>query len=195
MKPFARIARYTLRYKLPVLTGLLCSVGYGLTNAFSMYLIGPFMETIFIGNKPAAENVQQAVPGASFLDEIQASVHGLFDDVMDYNDQRQALSHLCLLIIAAILVKNVFSYFQGYIMAYVEQGMVRNLREDIYAAYHRLPLRFFQKRKTGDMISRVINDCNTINENLNNALISLMKESWRMSFLNLVPGILNISQI
>lgn len=176
MKPFIRIARYTLRYKMLVGTGLLCSVGYGLTNAFSIYLIGPFMETIFLGNKPAAEKVQQAASGTSLFDEMKASVQGLFDGVMDYSDPKQALSHLCLLIIAVILVKNVFSYFQGYIMAYVEQGMVRNLREDIYAAYHRLPLRFFQKRKTGDMISRVINDCTTINENLNSAFINLMKE-------------------
>ncbi len=39
-------------------------------------------------------------------------------------------------------------------MAFVEQGVVRDLRRDVYASYHSLPLRYFQKRKTGDMMSR-----------------------------------------
>ncbi|MBN1291104.1 MAG: ABC transporter ATP-binding protein [Candidatus Latescibacteria bacterium] len=176
MKPFFRIARYLLRYKFMVATGLVCSFGYAAMNAFSVYLIGPFMETLFNIDSSISHSVVVSAGKTTVFGNIKNSVRVFFAELMGSGTPREILTRLCLLIIVVILLKNIFSYLQGYIMAYVEQGMVSNLREDIYVSYHRMPLRFFQKRKTGDMISRVINDCNTINENLNNAFISLMKE-------------------
>ena len=176
MKPFFRIARYLLRYKMLVITGLICSLGYAAMNAFSVYLIGPFMETLFNIKKTSSEPARVSIYSATIIEKAKISAQTFFDNMLGAGTPREILTHLCWLIIVVILLKNIFSYFQGYIMAYVEQGMINDLRNDIYSSYHRMPLRFFQKRKTGDMISRVINDCNTINDNLNSAFINLMKE-------------------
>ena len=176
MNPFFRILRYILRYKVYVGLGIFCSLMYASTNGLSAYLVGPFVKTIFTGvESMKVESIELTGTTGIFKDvknALQVQVNGLIGK----GDRYEVLTRLCVLIIIVILIKNVFSYFQGYIMAYVEQGVVRNLREDVYTSYHRLPLRYFQKRKTGDLISRVINDCNTINTNLNSALISLMLE-------------------
>ena len=47
MKPFFRILRYVLRYKTLIVLAVLCSFVYAGMNAFSAYLIGPFVETLF----------------------------------------------------------------------------------------------------------------------------------------------------
>jgi subfamily B ATP-binding cassette protein MsbA len=215
MKQLFRIARYMNRFKLLITIGLLCSLGYAAMNAFSVYLVGPFMKTLFTLNRAVTEMAPhgtRAVPHMTYFTRLKASVQVIFDEFLGNGSPREALTRLCLLIIAVIVIKNIFSYLQGYVMAYVEQGMISDLREDIYAAYHRLPLRYFQKRKTGDMISRVINDCNTINENLNNSFINIMKEpinvvalvglmfilSWRLTlftFLITPPSLYIIRRI
>jgi len=172
MHSFFRIIRYIGRYKMLVILALFCSTFYAVMNGFSAYLIGPFMKTIFYGVEASYEHHENV----GFLKSINFSFREKINDLIGTGDQHEVLTRLCLLIIVIIVVKNIFSYLQGYIMAFVEQGVVRNLREDVYVSYHRLPLKYFQRKKTGDLISRVINDCNTINTNLNSSLINLMKE-------------------
>jgi len=175
MKHFLRILKYILNYKTLVILAILCSLVYASMNAFSVYLIGPFLNKIFVNVETIEKSAAQSVEIGD-LEKIKLYLNEKVDGFLGSGTPRHVLSRLCFLVIIVILLKNIFSYLQGYIMAYVEQGVIRNLREDLYASYHRLPLRYFQKRKTGDLISRVINDCNTINTNLNSSLINLMKE-------------------
>ena len=182
MKPFLRILKYILNYKTLFITALLCSMVYASMNAFSVYLVGPFLEQIF-KTKPAIEQNIEQKSKVGKLEGVELYLKKRVDNILGSGSSREVLSRLCILIIFVVFLKNVFSYLQGYIMAFVEQGVIRNLREDLYTSYHRLPLRYFQKRKTGELISRVVNDCNTINTNLNNALINLMKEPINIAFL------------
>lgn len=211
MKPFLRILKYILNYKILVASAIICSLVYASMNGFSVYLIGPFLNTLFENETIIEESIQQNDEIGS-LDQIKLYFDEKVDGFLGSGTSRQILTRLCLLIIAVILLKSIFSYLQGYLMAYVEQGVIRNLREDLYAAYHRLPLRYFQKKKTGELISRVINDCNTINANLNSSLINLMKEpicvavflfgmiviSWRLTLFTLLvapPSLYIITKI
>lgn len=181
MKQVLRMMRYMIRYKGLLLLSVFFSVLYAVMNAGSLYLLGPFLNTLFGAAKetpPPAAGVRQGY-FAGLKDSLEAAIN----QFLDAGDPHALLSHLCLLIVAAIFLKNLFSYLQGYTMAFVEQGVVRDLRRDVYASYHRMPLRFFQRRKTGDMISRVINDCSIINDNFNNAFFELLKEPINIAFL------------
>ncbi len=178
MKHVLRMLRYILQYKGLFSLSVFFSILYATMNAGSIYLLGPFLETLF-----GASKAEQTVQPDGFLAGIKFSIENWVDRLLDPSDPHTALTRLCFLIVGAIFLKNLFSYLQGYIMAFVEQGVIRDLRRDVYAAYHRLPLRFFQKRKTGDMISRVINDCGTVNDNFNNAFIELIKEPINIAIL------------
>lgn len=180
MNPIKRMLRYISRYKLYFLVSLFFSVLYAATNAGSIYLLGPFLQTLFGTKHPAVVKPEAA---AGFLNGLKQHFQALADNYLVIGDPHTALTRLCILIICLIFLKNIFSYFQGYIIAVVEQGVVRDLRHDVYIAYHRLPLSFFQRRKTGDMLSRVINDCTVINDNFNSAFIDLLKEPINISFL------------
>jgi ATP-binding cassette, subfamily B, bacterial MsbA len=172
-----RMFGYIFRYKALFAVSIFFSMLYAVTNAGSIYLIGPFLQTIF-GMKSHAR-----AAGGGFFGRLKADMQSGLDSFVDPGNPTAALTKLCILIVIIILLKNFFSYFQGYIMAFVEQGVIRDLRRDVYAAYHRLPLRFFQKRRTGDMLSRVINDCSTVNDNFNSAFIELIKEPINIACL------------
>ncbi len=183
MKAFLRVLGYIFHYKALVFLAVICSLMYAAMNGFSAYLIGPFMKTLFSAGGEVSNGGAVAVAGEGAREGLKYSFQKGVNDILGTGEPVSVLGRLCLVIIVVIVIKNLFSYFQGYIMAYVEQGVVRDLREDVYMSYHRLPLRYFQKRKTGDLISRVINDCHTVNTNLNASLINMMKEPINMAVL------------
>jgi len=193
MKSFLRILAYLLNYRVIVALSILFSFLYAGMNVMSVYLVGPFLEKLFLGGKVITSH-------GGFFKQMNFVIRGKVDELLGNGTPREVLTRLCLLVMLIIILKNICSYLQGYLMAYVEQGVIRNIRDDLYTAYHRLPLRYFQKQKTGDLISRVVNDCNTINTNLNSTFLNLMKEpasiiiilfvmviiSWKLTLLSFV---------
>ncbi|HEX2999366.1 MAG TPA: ABC transporter ATP-binding protein, partial [Armatimonadota bacterium] len=180
MNSVKRMFAYIFRYKLYIFASVFFSVLYAAMNAGSIYLLGPFLKTLF-GTREISAPKPEAVSG--FLGALKQKSQAAIDSYLGMDDPHTALTRLCVLIIVLIFFKNAFAYLQGYIIAFVEQGVVRDLRHDIYIAYHRLPLSFFQRRRTGDMLSRVINDCTVINDNFNSAFIEILKEPINIAFL------------
>jgi ATP-binding cassette, subfamily B, multidrug efflux pump len=68
----------------------------------------------------------------------------------------------------------VFNYIQGFIMATVTQRVSKNLRTDISTKINRLPLKYFDKNSTGDVLSRITNDVDMIGQTMNQSLGTLV---------------------
>lgn len=76
---------------------------------------------------------------------------------------------ICIYVAGAIL-----SYFQQYITATVTQNTVKKIRQDISKKINNLPLNYFDTHLHGDILSRVTNDVDTIGQNLNQSIGSLV---------------------
>ena len=72
------------------------------------------------------------------------------------------------------LLNSLFTYFQGIIMAYVGIGYSKKLRQSISRKINKLPLKYFDSHETGDVLSRVTNDVDTIGINMSNTITSLV---------------------
>jgi subfamily B ATP-binding cassette protein MsbA len=70
----------------------------------------------------------------------------------------QMLVLIPLVIIAVFVIKGVSAYGSGYLLSYVGQNIIRHLRNRLYNHIQDLPMAFFQRQKTGDLMSRVTND-------------------------------------
>lgn len=68
----------------------------------------------------------------------------------------------------------LFSFLQGQIMAGVTQGLSRSLRSKLFCKINRLPLKYFDGTTTGDVLSRITNDVDTVGQSLNQSLGSLV---------------------
>ncbi len=181
MNPVIRILKYFLRFKLLLGISLLCSGMYAAMYGFSVYLIGPFLQKLFQLDNPPDTATASVPQNTGAIEHFRQFMQSNVDFLLGQGTPREVITRLCILIIFGILLKNLFAFLQGYVMAYVEQGMIQDLRDDLYTAYHNLPLRYFQKQRTGELISRVVSDCNIINVNFNNSMISLMKEPVTMA--------------
>lgn len=83
---------------------------------------------------------------------------------------------ICIMVLGAYLAKNLFGYMQSFFLNYVEQGIMRDLRNDAYSRLHDLPLSYFKNEKTGNLISRIINDTNVVQASVSAAFLNAIRE-------------------
>ena len=89
---------------------------------------------------------------------------------IDFNRIRLILLQLAGLYLISI----VFNYAQGWLIAGVSMKVTYRLRGDISEKIHKLPLKYFDKNTHGDVISRITNDVDTVSQNLNQSIPSLL---------------------
>ncbi|MTQ97262.1 ATP-binding cassette domain-containing protein [Pseudoflavonifractor sp. BIOML-A6] len=99
------------------------------------------------------------------------------------------------LVAAAFLVSCVLSYVQQYIIASVGEELTLSLRKDVSAKLSRLPLRYFDTHKTGDIMSRVTNDLEKVSSVMQVGLMQLISSGFTIvlalvTMLALSPGLL-----
>ncbi|MFV0413852.1 MAG: ABC transporter ATP-binding protein [Oscillospiraceae bacterium] len=84
------------------------------------------------------------------------------------------IGSICLGLVFLYALSFLFNYVQGFIMATVTQRTSKKLRSDISQKINRLPLRYFDSSSTGDVLSRVTNDVDTIGQTLNQSIGQLV---------------------
>ena len=84
------------------------------------------------------------------------------------------IGHIMLMLIGFYIISAVFSYMMSYIMAGVSQTIVFNMRNDVKEKLDRLPLKYFDARTHGEILSRVTNDMDNIATTLQQSLTQLI---------------------
>ncbi|MBS4200220.1 ABC transporter ATP-binding protein [Bacillus sp. FJAT-49732] len=84
------------------------------------------------------------------------------------------LSNLLLILIGLYVLSALFAYLQQYIMAGVSQRTTAELRQAVNEKLTKLPLRYYDQHPHGDVLSRVINDIDNINNSIQQALSQLI---------------------
>ena len=84
------------------------------------------------------------------------------------------IKKISLLLVILYIVSFLFNYIEGLIMNLVSSNYAKGLRNRIINKLERLPLKYFDNHETGDVLSRVTNDVDTLAMNLNQSLASLV---------------------
>lgn len=107
------------------------------------------------------------------MENVPSSIQKVIGPKMNMDKIKDiAILLACLYIISAI-----FSYIEGLSMIKVANGYAKRLRTSILEKINRLPLKFFDHNLSGDILSRVTNDVDTVAQSLNNSLSTLVSAS------------------
>ena len=180
MKTYTRVLRYLRPYKARLGASILCSMLFSVFSGLSIYLTIPLLETLFGRGGPGSPPVAVA-PGSSsvmpgWLGGLREALASVFQQAVFSGTAEQSLLNICIVIVLAFLLKNFFGYIQSNLMTYVEQALVRDLRNDLYRHIHQLPLAYFSNERTGNLISRVMNDVNVVNSGISATFYTLIRE-------------------
>ena len=104
------------------------------------------------------------------FDNLPESIYNLVKPEIDL----AAVKKIVITLICLYLISALFSYIQSYSMSTVSNGFAKDLRSRISTKINKLPLKFFDSHEIGDILSRVTNDVDTIAQNLNQSLATLI---------------------
>ncbi|MCK5527886.1 MAG: ABC transporter ATP-binding protein, partial [Candidatus Latescibacteria bacterium] len=127
-----------------------------------------------------ASETPEKDPG--LLDRWKGRLRKTTDRLIVGQTREQKFTRLCLVILTLFFLKNLFGYAQGYLMAYVEQGLIKRFRDALYEHLQALTLGYFHEQRTGHLISRIVNDVTLLNEAMNASLINLVREPLMIFF-------------
>ncbi len=186
MSTYLRIISYIKPYKKYVALSIASTIVFALLNGASVYLTIPLLSTLFQengiqANSGVEKNITetQSPNGGIIPDSISNFFQNLsdsFNNFIFHGSVEEILLKIVVLILLAYFGKNVFAYLQAYFLAYVEQGVIKDIRNDAYSHLHKLPMSFFKKEKTGDLISRITNDVNVVQQSISVVFLNLIRE-------------------
>ncbi len=147
-KTFKTLLKYLGVYKIRIILVILFAVGSAIFSIVGPKILGEATTLIFDGLMLKVSNTG----GIDFA----------------------ALSGILLTLLGLYIISMIFSYVQGITMATVSQKVTYNLRTDISKKIHRMPLKYFETKQTGDTLSRITNDVDTISQSLDQGMAQII---------------------
>ncbi|MGP9695475.1 ABC transporter ATP-binding protein [Brachybacterium sp. AOP25-B2-12] len=142
-------------------------------------ILGHATDLIFAGvigsQLPAGTTKEQVIGGmrASGQDRLADMLTGM-DVTPGQGIDFPALHEVLLLVVGLYVVAALFMWFQGWLLNNIIFKMVHRLRQQIEEKVHRLPLSYFDRMRRGEILSRVTNDVDNIQNTLVNTLTGLV---------------------
>ncbi len=178
-----RLAALTFAHKGRLFLGLTCvflASGLQLATAEVTQRLVDAMKEVSIPEESAAATADgepPATPEAATVPEATAAPEPAA--VLETAAQHEALSNLrmvTLLLVAANLLMGFFRFLSGFQLGVVTLRVSMNLRMRIYRHLQRQSLSFFGERRTGELVSRVMNDVGAIRGTVTNDLAGLLSQ-------------------
>lgn len=186
MKTFRRFFKYLRPYIKPLMLANFFMLLFVLFSLFSIGLIMPFIDLLF--NQAPVEFVHK--DNISILDLREFLSYKLSEIVSQYT-KSELVIYLCVLMVVVFFLKNLFSYLQTYFMSTAEQGIIRDIRLQLYTHFHKLSLGYFTEEKKGILISRIINDVQIIKDSMIAVINSIFRDPPLIIIFSIVLMIFN----
>ena len=147
---FKKLLHYLGQYKAAIITVLIFAVG---SAAFSVW-----------GPKVLGNAITEIMNG------LISKVTGVEGGGIDFGRVGQIL----LFMLGLYVTSAVFSFVQGFLMTGVSQKVAYNMRKALSEKIGRLPMKYFDSRTHGEVLSRVTNDVDTLSQSLNQSLTQII---------------------
>ena len=169
-KTFARLLGYMLQYKFHVLMVLLCIFAYALVQSRSAVMLGTLVDKYIL---PMVESGS-----------------------MDFGPILLFLLQMGMIFVVGIAA----TFLQSYLMVPVTQGIQKQIRDDLFKKMQTLPLRYFDSKTAGDIMSRYTGDIDTLRQMISMSipqtisavvtlvvlLITMIATSWMLTLVSMV---------
>lgn len=104
------------------------------------------------------------------FDELPDSIRGIIEPKMDMDK----IYHLVIVLATIYIVSSLFSLIESLTMTQVTNKFAQQLRQRISEKINRLPLRYFDRNQTGDVLSRITNDVDMVSNSLDSSLSTIV---------------------
>ncbi len=149
-----KLIKYIRRYYVPIVFVILFAIASTIFNIVGPTILGDATTEIFNG-------LMRKVTGTGGID---------FDKVKS----------ILAMLMGLYIVSAVFSFIQGLIMTHVSNNITYQMRKDISEKIHRMPMKYFESRTYGEVLSRVTNDIDTLGQSLNQSMTQIITSATQI---------------
>ncbi|PSG86464.1 ABC transporter ATP-binding protein [Aurantibacter aestuarii] len=178
---FNQLLPYIKKYKKYVLGNIGFNVLYAFFSTLSFVALIPMMNVLFDKSE-----VVKAEPVWTGLGDTKNYLEQLLNykitTFINSGDQQLALLLVVSIVIITFLFKNLFGYLALHHMMHLKNGVLTDLRKDMFEKIISLPLKFYSKRQKGDVMARVLGDVSEVQNSFFVVLELAVKEPLTILF-------------
>ncbi|WP_109852333.1 ABC transporter ATP-binding protein [Aquimarina sp. AU58] len=180
MNYFKQILRFAKPYKVYAILNIISNIFYALFGTLSMVSLFPMLKVLFdkterIRVKPKWEGI------------LKAKEYG--EDYLNYFVTQKAdegnedvLIFMVVLVISMFFLKNIFNYLAMYFITFLRNGVLKDVRNELYKKTVELPLSYFSEKRKGDTMARISTDVLEIQHSFLSILELIVREPLMILF-------------
>ncbi|WP_298950626.1 ABC transporter transmembrane domain-containing protein [uncultured Nonlabens sp.] len=179
MNYFKEILQYAIPYKRYGILNIICNIFYALFGALSFVSLIPMLDVLF--DKTQAVNIAPTWEGINHTMDYVKGYLGYYITTQT-DGKEQALIIVISLVLILFFLKNLFGYLGMYFIAYLRNGVLRDIRNDLFSKIVHLPISYFSEKRKGDVIARTSADVLQIQNSFLSILELIVKEPLNIIF-------------
>lgn len=154
MNYFKQILHYAVPYKKFAFLNVFFNILYAVFSALSFVVLMPLFEVIFKKDK-ALTLTEPVYEGFTSAGSYINDYFGYFIAQQVGENKEQTLILVIILIISVFILKNLFSYLGFYFITFLKNGVLKDIRNDLYNKTTSLPVSYFSEKRKGDIMARI----------------------------------------
>ncbi|MCB0464071.1 MAG: ABC transporter ATP-binding protein [Aequorivita sp.] len=181
MNYFRKILRYAYPYKRYAFLNIFFNILYALFGTLSFVALIPVFEIIFSDNRTLG--VRPVYEGISKIKDFsQEYLNYIIIENINKYGEFQVLMYMVGIIISLFLLKNLSNYLAMFYSTFMRNGVLKDLRNDLYSKVIHLPLAFYSEKRKGDTISRLSGDVDEVKNSVLSVLEMIVREPLTIIF-------------
>lgn len=172
MQPFFRLLSHLKNYRPLIAANIGCNLLMVVFSVVSIPAIIPFLNILLDQQPVVTEAPAEALGTHNFTQHINY----FLSQVILEKGNRTALSYALLLVIVLYFFKNLFRYLAQFFLSPVRNGIVRDIRQELYEKMLALPLSYFSEERKGDLLARMSVDVQEVESSILNVLEVIARE-------------------
>lgn len=180
MEYFKKILSYAMPYKVYGILNIICNVFYALFSTLGFVALIPMLQVLF--DKTKEITVKPEWDGLLNVKVYMENALGYYVTEIAKDDKAQALTLMIIFIICVFLLKNLFGYLAMYFITFLRNGVLKDIRNAMYAKIVSLPVAYFTEKRKGDTIARVTSDVQEVQHSFLSILELIVREPLTVIF-------------
>lgn len=178
MKKLRKILRFVKPYWKQAVLTVVFNIFSVLFSVVSLVLFIPVLNILF----RQTAMVYEAPPLTLDIESVKLNFYFLISRIIEQSGTQTALLYICILVVFLFFLKNLFRYLAMYFLAPIRNGVVKDIRNQLYMQIMILPLAYYTEQRKGDIISRMTQDVQEVQWTIMTSLEMIFREPISILF-------------
>ena len=188
-KIYPRLGSLILPFWPVLLLSTISAIIYVVFNSLSIWLTASLINNILTDfDQLVIEHIKNSQNINSLNDQLKYWTN----EIILRKTPKETLKVLCLTILMVFVIKNIFLYLKNIALTYVQFNLITNIRNKLYDHFHNLSMSFFDKNRSGELTSIIVNDVSNMRIALGSSFHKVFIEPINILAFIIILFIINI---